>query len=91
MATTGISTIPMVFLEWPLGGPTMINKNNVYEQISSYENLCLAYKKARKHKTKKDYVIEFESNLKKNLLQLQKELKKETYNPEPLKTFILRS
>ena len=35
-------------------------------------------------------VIEFRSNLKENLLNLQKELKEETYFPKKLKTFILR-
>jgi len=64
--------------------------NNIFEQIYSYENLFLAYKKARKHKTKKDYVIKFERDLIKNLLQLQSELKNQSYKPEPLKTFILR-
>ena len=63
---------------------------NIYQEIISLENLFLAYKKARKGKTKKDYVIEFESNLRENLLKLQEELESQTYKPEPLKTFILR-
>ena len=54
------------------------------------KNLILAYKKARKGKTKKDYVIDFEANLIENLLKLQEELKFQTYFPKPLKTFILR-
>ena len=49
-----------------------------------------AFKKARKGKTKKEYVIKFEKHLSKNLLKLQKELKSLTYKPRPLKTFILR-
>jgi len=53
-------------------------------------NLFLAYKKARKGKTKKDYVKKFEKNLRKNLKQLQFELINLTYKPNPLKTFILR-
>jgi len=64
--------------------------NNLYEKIISLENLIIAHKKARKHKTKKDYVIEFESDLQNNLLQIHKELEYQTYLPEPLKTFILR-
>ncbi len=63
---------------------------NLYRNIYSYDNLFLAYKKARKGKTKKDYVIEFEKNLKNNLLQLQEELMRQTYSPKPLKSFILR-
>jgi len=63
---------------------------NLYEKIYNITNLILAYKKARKGKTKKSYVIEFERDLIKNLLKLQEELKEQTYNPLPLKTFILR-
>ena len=62
----------------------------LYSQLCSYENLFLAFKKARNGKTKKDYVIEFEKNLKENLLQLQIELLLHSYKPEPLQTFILR-
>ncbi|MEK6862786.1 MAG: reverse transcriptase domain-containing protein [Nanoarchaeota archaeon] len=64
--------------------------NNLYPKIYSYNNLKLAYKKARKGKSKKDYVTEFESNLDENLLSLQKELINQTYLPKPLKTFIIR-
>lgn len=61
-----------------------------YEAIYTYENLELAFKKARKGKTFKPYVIEFEKSLKQNLLQLRTELLLYTYKPKPLKTFILR-
>ena len=64
--------------------------HEIYLKIISLENLYLAYKKARKHKTKKDYVIEFEENLQENLIKLHEELEAQTYSPEPLKTFILR-
>ncbi len=64
--------------------------NNLYAQICNIKNLYLAYKKARKGKTKKDYVINFEKDLWKNLLKLQEELKNQTYSLLPLKTFILR-
>ena len=63
---------------------------NLYSKVCNSENLFLAWKKARKGKTKKPYVIEFEANLRENLLQLQKELRDQTYSPQPLKTFILR-
>ena len=53
-------------------------------------NLILAWRKARKGKTKKDYVIEFEKDLIRNLLKLYEELKSQTYSPKSLKTFILR-
>ena len=54
------------------------------------KNLILAWRKARKGKTKKDYVIEFEKNLGNNLKLLNNELKLQNYKPKPLKTFILR-
>ncbi len=62
----------------------------LYPRIYCFSNLFLAWKKARKGKTKKIYVKKFEINLLNNLLQLQKELKNKTYQPKPLKTFILR-
>jgi len=64
--------------------------NNLYKKIISSENINSAWKKARKGKTKKDYVLAFEKNLGKNLLDLQFELKSQVYKPLPLKTFILR-
>jgi retron-type reverse transcriptase len=63
---------------------------NLYDKLCSYENLELAFKKARKGKTLKQYVIDFEQNAKENLLQLRNELLMQTYKPKPLETFILR-
>lgn len=54
------------------------------------QNLTLAWKKARKHKTKKLYVKEFEKDVKGNLLKLHEELKNQAYNPRPLVTFIVK-
>jgi len=64
-------------------------ENNLFDKLCSYENLELAYKKARKRKTLKRYVIEFEKNLKQNLLDLRNELIFHTYKPKPLETFIV--
>ncbi|MFH1917197.1 MAG: reverse transcriptase domain-containing protein [Nanoarchaeota archaeon] len=61
-----------------------------YERLCSIENLELAFKKARRHKTLKPYVISFEENLKENLERLRVELLLHTYQPLPLQTFILR-
>jgi hypothetical protein len=68
----------------------MKSYNNLYFDIISLKNLILAYQKARKGKTKRNYVREFEENLAYNLKVLHDELKNQTYKPEPLKTFILR-
>ncbi len=66
------------------------NKQNLFSDLVSLENLELAYRKARKHKTLKQYVVLFEKELQKNLLQLQRELVAFTYKPLPLVTFVLR-
>ncbi len=63
---------------------------NLYNQIISFENLILAWKKARKGKTKKIYVLDFEEDLFYNLMALHYELKYQSYRPKPLKTFVLR-
>jgi len=68
----------------------MKTHKNLYPKIYDLKNLILAHKKARKHKTKKRDVKEFEENLAYNLKTLHDELKAKTYSPKPLKTFILR-
>jgi len=68
----------------------MKTHKNLYYKIYRWENLILAFKKARKGKTKRDYVIDFQSRLIENLEELQFELMSQTYKPRPLKTFILR-
>lgn len=67
-----------------------MKENDLYREIYSIKNLILAHKKARKGKTKKSYVKEFEENLAYNLKILHDEIKNQTYKPLPLKTFILR-
>jgi RNA-directed DNA polymerase len=67
----------------------MKTHDNLWSTLCSYENLEHAYRKARKHKTTKWYVVEFEKNLKENLILLQSELLSKTYLPKPLKTFII--
>ncbi len=63
---------------------------NLYKEIVSVDNLYLAYKKARKGKTKKNYVKEFCEDLINNLIKLSLELTSFKYNPKPLETFIVR-
>jgi retron-type reverse transcriptase len=71
-------------------GFIMKTYKNLYSKIYSMGNLILAWRKARKGKTRRAYVIKFEKNTEKNLLQLHYELKDKTYRPLSLKTFILR-
>ena len=68
----------------------MKTHKNIYHKIYKWENLALAFFKARKGKTKTDYVIRFQENTIDNLEQIQFELMSQTYKPKPLKTFILR-
>ncbi len=68
----------------------MKSYTTLYPKLYSFENLYLAYKKARKRKRKRIYILLFEKNLINNLFKLQEELKNQSYKPKPLKTFILR-
>lgn len=66
-----------------------ITYNNLYNLIYSIENLQKAWQKARKGKTTKEYVIEFEKELDTNIIKLHLELKNQTYGPAPLKSFVI--
>src|SRR3989344_904442 len=77
----GIAQFAEIFIMLP---------RNLWHELCSYENLFLAYQKARKHKTTKDYVLEFEKNLKCNLITLQTELFLKSYRPKSLVSFIIR-
>ena len=68
----------------------MQQSKSIYNTLCSYDNLYLAYKKARKHKTTKDYVIEFERDLDSNLSLLRSELLLYSYQPRPLVNFTVR-
>ena len=50
----------------------------------------MAYEKAKRRKYNKSYIIEFEKNWKYNLCVLLEQLKNKTYEPKPLRKFILR-
>jgi RNA-directed DNA polymerase len=65
-------------------------QRDLWKELCSYDNLELAYKKARKHKTTKNYVINFEKDLQNNLLLLRSELLLHSYRPKPLVNFIVR-
>ncbi|MFH0829935.1 MAG: reverse transcriptase/maturase family protein [Candidatus Aenigmatarchaeota archaeon] len=64
--------------------------DNLYGKVCSPENLLLAFRKARKGKSKKWYVKRFEANLDGELADLKTELENRTYSPRPLKRFIIR-
>ncbi|MDP1695982.1 MAG: reverse transcriptase domain-containing protein [archaeon] len=68
----------------------MKTQKKLYEKLCSYENLYLAYKKARKGKSKKESVQIFDKDVERNLRELQEELITLKYKPRPLKRFIVR-
>lgn len=68
----------------------MTKPRDLWQELCYYDNLLLAYKNARKHKTAKAYVLEFEKNLEHNLLMLRSELLLHSYSPKPLVNFIIR-
>jgi retron-type reverse transcriptase len=61
--------------------------SSLYSEICDYRNLELAFRKAKKRKSKKPDIIEFEKNLVDNLMILRNELSFHTYYPAPLKMF----
>ncbi len=63
---------------------------NLFGRLCSYDNLLLAFIKAKKRKSRKRYVIDFQENLRNELYALQWELLTHTYAPRPLTTFVVR-
>ncbi len=63
---------------------------NLYDELCSFRNLELAFRKARKNKRCRKDVQDFEFNLEKNLLRLKSELESLSYRPKPLKQFVIR-
>jgi retron-type reverse transcriptase len=61
----------------------------LYEQITSWDNLYLAYRKAAKGKRGKGPAARFEYKLEDNLLRLQQELLTKSYRPGPYNSFYI--
>ena len=59
----------------------------MFEKLTSWDNLLLAYRKAGKGKRGHANVAEFEHHLEDNLLELQFELTTKTYQPGPYASF----
>ncbi|MCX6707170.1 MAG: reverse transcriptase domain-containing protein [Candidatus Woesearchaeota archaeon] len=78
MATTGLTTTMAALMECS------------WQSLCSYENLNLAFKKARKRKSSRKDVVEFENNLEQNIEDLRTELLLLSYNPKQLKTFVIK-
>lgn len=63
---------------------------NLYTKIYDLDNLYLAYNKAKTGKSKSKGVIQFESDLDNNILQIQKELIEQTYITSEYNVFTIR-
>ncbi|MFZ2544495.1 MAG: hypothetical protein WAW80_00790 [Candidatus Saccharimonadales bacterium] len=64
--------------------------SNVFEEITSIDNLILAYRRAQKGKRYHDYVSVFDYHATSNLLKIQRDLRHGTYQLAPYRYFVLR-
>jgi retron-type reverse transcriptase len=72
------------------GGNTGLKTyRRLYPRIWDWDNLHLAYRKARKGKRGKRPAAEFEFKLEDNLVALQDELTTKTYQPGPYHSFLI--
>lgn len=62
---------------------------NLFEKVVSYDNLLVAFYKARKG-TKTEEAKEFEFNLEKELIKLKKELVDKSYTPRKYRYFVIK-
>jgi len=62
---------------------------NLFDNVYSFQNLHLAYFKARKCKRYRDEILEFSYNLEENLLKLQEELSNQTYQHGGYREFVV--
>ena len=62
---------------------------NLYNKICSFENLHIAFLKARKYKRYRNEILEFSYNAEENLLRLQEELSNQTYQHGGYREFIV--
>ena len=61
--------------------------NNLYEKIYNIDNIILADKIARKHKTKHKSIVEFDKNKEENINNIHEMLKNKTFKTSKYTTF----
>jgi len=66
-----------------------IKTKKMFEKICSFENLYLAYRKARKCKRYRSEILEFSFGLEANLIALQNDLINQTYHHGGYREFIV--
>ncbi|MCB9304661.1 MAG: RNA-dependent DNA polymerase [Lewinellaceae bacterium] len=62
---------------------------NLYSQITSFDNLLRASRNAQKGKRYQDNVVQFNFQLEDELLALRQELEERTYRPGPYRSFMI--
>jgi hypothetical protein len=67
----------------------MHHSPDLYPQICSFENLYLAYRRARRGKRSRADVADFEFNLEEELLHLREELASQTWQPGLYRSFYI--
>ena len=67
----------------------MKSYKHLYEQVWDWDNLYLAYRKARKGKRGRPPAATFEFDLESNLVTLQQELREKTYRPGAYSSFYI--
>lgn len=72
------------------GDALMKTYRNLYEELCSFDNLRIAYVKARQRKKSSSAIMEFAQHWQFHLWALRRELRTNSYRPQPLQTFILR-
>src|SRR3989338_4749174 len=63
---------------------------HLWDKLCTFENLEEAYELAKLNKSTNPKIIEFEKHWRLQLCLLLKELRTQTYKPQPLKKFLLR-
>ena len=67
----------------------MKRHGNLYNKITTFENICEAYRKAALGRRYTYEVLSFRNNLEENLIAIQEDLVNRTYKPGPYWTFTL--
>ena len=62
---------------------------HLYPQVWAWENVYLAWRKARRGKRGREPAASFEYDLEFNLLRIQRELRDKTYRPSPYTSFYI--
>lgn len=75
---------------WEAGSKVPKRVGQLYDSLTSWSNLYLAYKKACKHKKSKAETAEWMYHCEKYLFELQAELREQRYQPQPYKYFKIK-